>query len=158
LTAHSSTIDSLTFHVSLVGFVYILTYLFVDGITRFMSSELSQMYWGFFFIWALIIAYIVRRIMEKLRLDYLIDEESMRRITGLSVDFLVIAAITAISLTVVWTFIIPIVIISIVAGATTLIWILYFGQRLWDEYTLERITGLYGMETGTIATGVMLVE
>ena len=68
------------------------------------------MYWGFFFIWGLIIAYIVRRIMEKLRLDYLIDEEGMRRITGLSVDFLVIAAITAISITVVWTFIIPIVI------------------------------------------------
>ena len=55
-------------------------------------------------------------------------------------------------------FIIPIAAISIISGVSTLLWILYFGRKLWKRYASERIAGLYGMETGTIATGLILVR
>ena len=158
LTTHPSTLDVLTFHFSLIGLVYLLTYGFLRLMEQLLPSDLGEMYWGFFFIWGILIAYIVRIVLERMKLDYMMDVGIQSRITGLSVDILVTAAITAISIQVVWMFIIPIAVMSIVAGIVTLLWILYFGRKLWDRYMFERIAGLYGMETGTIATGLILVR
>ena len=158
LTTHSSAIDSLSFHLSLVGLVYVLTYFFVKGLAYIAPSDLAEMYWGFFFIWGLLIAYIVRWIIEKIGVGYVLNIEMQERITGFGIDFLVVAAITAISLTVVWEYMVPIIVISAVTGVLTLLWIFYFGSKLWREYTFERISGLYGMETGTLATGLILVR
>ncbi len=158
MTTHPATIDSLTFHFSLIGVVYILTYSFLKLMDHILPSDLAKMYWGFFFIWGLLIAYIFRILIEKTKLDYLVDAGIQSRITGWSVDMLVTGAITAISIQVIWTFIVPITVMSIVAGVATIFWILYFGRKLWNRYTFERIAGLYGMETGTIATGLILVR
>ena len=157
-TTHPSTLDSLTFHFSLIGLVYLLTYGFLRLMEKLLPSDLAEMYWGFFFIWGLLIAYILKVSLEKMKLDYMLDAGLQSRITGWSVDILVTGAITAISIQVVWMFIIPIAVISIVSGVLTLLWILYFGKKLWERYKFERIAGLYGMETGTIATGLILVR
>ncbi|HEC89343.1 MAG TPA: hypothetical protein ENI44_02035 [Thermoplasmatales archaeon] len=157
-TTHPSTLDSLTFHFSLIGLVYLLTYGFLRLLEKLLPSDLAEMYWGFFFIWGLLIAYILKVSLEKMKLDYMLDAGLQSRITGWSVDILVTGAITAISIQVVWMFIIPIAVISIVSGVLTLLWILYFGKKLWERYKFERIAGLYGMETGTIATGLILVR
>lgn len=157
-TTHPSTLDSLTFHFSIIGLVYLLTYGFLRLLEEFLPSDLAEMYWGFFFIWGLLIAYIFRVFLEKMKLDYMLDIGIQNRITGWSVDILVTAAITTISIQVVWIFIIPIAVISIISGVSTLLWILYFGRKLWKRYASERIAGLYGMETGTIATGLILVR
>jgi ESS family glutamate:Na+ symporter len=116
------------------------------------------MLWGFFFIWGLLIAFIIRIIIEKVGIGHHLDHELQSRITGWGVDFLVVAAITAISIKVVIDYAIPIFTIAIVVGVLTLIWIYYLGQRIWKKYKFERIAGLYGMETGTVATGLMLIR
>jgi len=157
-TTHPATLDSLSFHVAIIGFVYILTFGFLSILEMISPSDIAEMYWGFFFIWGLLIAYIVRIVIEKIGIGYLLDRELQGRITGWGVDFLVVAAITAISIKVVIEYAAPIFTIAIIVGVVTLLWIYYFGQKLWNKYKFERTAGLYGMETGTVATGLMLIR
>jgi ESS family glutamate:Na+ symporter len=157
-TTHASTIDSLSLHAALIGFVYILTYGFIKILELFSPSDIAEMLWGFFFIWGLLIAFIIRIIIEKIGIGHHLDHELQSRITGWGVDYLVVAAITAISLKVFIDYAIPIFTIALVVGVLTLIWIYYFGNRIWKKYRFERTAGLYGMETGTVATGLMLIR
>lgn len=157
-TTHPATLDSLSFHFALIGVVYIITFGFLSILESISPSDIAEMYWGFFFIFGLLIAYIIRIIIEKIGIGYLLDRELQGRITGWGVDFLVVAAITAISIKVVISYAIPIFSIAIIVGFLTLLWIYYFGQKLWDKYKFERSAGLYGMETGTVATGLMLIR
>ena len=43
-------------------------------------------------------------------------------------------------------------------AAATLIWIVFIGRRIWKEDVYERIVGAFGMETGTVATGLVLIR
>ena len=157
-TTHPANIDSLTFHVALVGVVYVLTYGFLKMLELVTPPDVSEMYWGFFFIWGLLIAFIVKKIIQIVKTDYMLDPELQGRITGWGVDYLIVAAITTISLRIILNYAVPILLIATSAGIATLLWTIYFGPRLWKEHTFERTAGVYGMETGTIATGLLLIR
>jgi len=96
--------------------------------------------------------------MEKLDLGYLIDREIQKRITGWSVDFLLVATISAIEIAIIWKYLLPMSIISIVTGIVTLFVIVYIGKRIWKEFAFERTAGIYGTCTGTVPSGLLLVR
>ena len=157
-TTHPANVDSLSFHFALAGFVYIATYGIVSALTTVLPDDIAKMIWGFFFFFGLLIAVVIRFIIEKLDLGYLIDRDVQKRITGWSVDFLIVATIAAIELAVVWIYVLPIAIISIVSGVSTLLVVLYLGKRMWSQYTFERIAGIFGTVTGTVPSGLLLVR
>ena len=95
-----------------------------------VPPDVAAILWGFFFIFGLGFALVIRRIMEKLGVDHLIDSGIQRRITGWSVDFLIVATVMAIQLTVVWQYILPISTISIISGAFTTLVVIYLGKRI----------------------------
>jgi ESS family glutamate:Na+ symporter len=95
--------------------------------------------------------------MGKLGVDYLIDPGIQRRITGWSIDFLIVATIMAIQLTIVWAYILPISVISLSCGALTTIAVLFMGKRLWS-YNLERTVVIFGTVTGTVSCGLLLLR
>ena len=158
LTTHSSSIDALTVHAALIGVVYLITYGFLFLLEQVSPSDLIEMYWGFFFIFGLLFAFLLRKIIEKIGADHVLDERLQNRITGLSVDLLIVTSIIAISFAVVWQFMIPLIIMAAITAAITLFWILYIGRRIWREDVYERISGVFGMETGTVATGLVLIR
>ena len=158
LTTHSSAIDSLTVHTSLIGVVYLLTYGFVTVLESLLPSDIAEMLWGFFFIWGLLLAFIIRNIIEKAGAGHVLDNRLQSRITGWGVDLLIVTSILAISMAVVWEYIFPIMFMVLVTAAVTLLWIFYIGKHVWQEQTYERIAGLFGMETGTVATGLVLIR
>lgn len=158
LTTHSSVIDSLTVHTSMIGVVYLLTYGFVLLCTSVLPADIGEMFWGFFFIWGLLFAFIMRHLIELAGAGHVLDHRLQSRITGWGVDLLVATSIVAISMAVVWTYIIPIMLIVILTAALTLLWIFYLGKYVWNTFRYERIAGLYGMETGTVATGLVLIR
>ncbi len=158
LTTHSSVIDSLTVHTSLIGVVYLLTYGFVLLCVSVLPSEIGEMFWGFFFIWGLLFAFIIRNIIEKAGAGHVLDNQLQSRITGWGVDLLVVTSILAISMAVLWEFIVPIMLMVVLGAVLTFLWIFYIGKYIWREYKGERIAGMYGMETGTVATGLVLIR
>jgi ESS family glutamate:Na+ symporter len=117
----------------------------------------ASILWGFFFIFGLIIALAARWALGRFNVDYLIDPGVQRRITGWSIDFLIVATIMAIKLTIVWTYILPISVISICCGAVTTVAMLFLGKRLWS-YNLERTVAIFGTVTGTVSCGLLLLR
>jgi ESS family glutamate:Na+ symporter len=157
LPFHSSNLESLTFHVALVGFVYVLTYGFVKYIGVIVPADVASILWGFFFIFGLGFALGVRWLMEKFDIGHLIDSGIQRRITGMSVDFLIVSTVMAIKLTIVWQYILPILAISLVSGGLTTVTVIFLGKRIWT-YNFERTIAIYGAVTGTVSSGLLLLR
>jgi ESS family glutamate:Na+ symporter len=150
-------VESLAFQTALVRFVYILTYACVKYIGMIVPADVASILWGVFFIFGLGIALLVRLVMTKFNIDHLADAGLQRRITGWSVDFLIIATVMAIELAVVWEYIIPISVISLTVGVVTTFAIIYLGKRIWS-YNLERMVAVYGAVTGTVSCGLLLLR
>jgi len=157
LPFHSSNLDSLAFHTALVGLVYVLSYGFVKYLGLILPADVASILWGFFFIFGLGIALGIRWIMAGLAIEHLIDPGIQRRISGWSVDFLIVSTVMAIKLTVVWRYILPIAAISLFSGALTTFMVVYLGKRIWS-YNFERTIAIYGAVTGTVSSGLLLLR
>ena len=157
LTMHSGNIETLAFHAALIGFVYILTYAFTLSLGKILPPDIGKMLWGFFFFFGMVIAFLLRMIMKRLGIEHLIDSGLQRRITGWSVDFLIISTVMAIQIVVLWKYIIPVSIIAISGGLFTTLIVVYLGRRLWS-YNIERTVAIYGAVTGTVSSGLLLLR
>lgn len=157
LTMHSSNVDTLAFHLAMVGLVYVLAYGLVSLLHTIFPEKAVKANWGFFFFYGLFTAIVVRNVMKKLNIMDLIDPGMQRRITGWAVDFLIISTIMGIQVGVVKEFIIPITVMSLAAGIVTTLAVVYFGRRL-EALNLERMVVIYGTCTGTVSSGLLLLR
>ncbi len=156
-TVHSNNMDTLAFHLGMVGLVYILTYGVIWVIAGLLGPKMGPMLWGFFFFMGLVVAMLVRLIMTKLGLAHVLDSGVQRRITGWSIDFLLTATVMAIKLFVVWEYIVPIALMSLFSGVLTTVVVVYLGNRIWS-LNLERSMAIFGTVTGTVSTGLLLLR
>ncbi len=156
-STHSANVDSLAFQAALVGMVYLLTYGFVRLLNAPFSNTVRQLNWGFVFFYGLLVALLVGWLMKKIGISFLIDAGTQKRITGWSIDFLIVATILAIKPAIVVKFIVPILVISLATGIITTFMLVYFGRRL-PEYNVERMVLLYGTCTGTLSSGLLLLR
>ena len=157
LTLHTGNIDSIAFPAALVGLVYLLTYAFIIYAGMFIPADAAEILWGFFFVLGLMFAVLVRMAIHKSGYIHLINPGIQRRITGWSIDFLMVATIMAIQLMVVWKYILPITVISAINGCLTTLFVLFLGKRLMD-YNIERTAAIYGAVTGTVSCGLLLLR
>jgi ESS family glutamate:Na+ symporter len=157
LTLHTENIDNLSFQLGLVGVIYIITYFFCDGIVQLLPAQTGKILWGFFFAIGMVIAVLFRFLMNKAGVANIIDPGIQRRITGFGIDIMITATLMAIQLGIVWTFIVPIMVISIPSGIITLLSILYFGKRM-HSMKVEHTIVTYGMYTGQMSTGLLLLR
>jgi ESS family glutamate:Na+ symporter len=162
LTTTSEAIESFAFHTALIGLMMLLTYVIINPIVNLLikvgAADFASTLEGFFFIFATLLTLLMRIIVHKIGLGHLIDNGTMSRIAGLSVDFLVVCAIAAISLAVVINFIVPILITGVAVGLITLYFSFWYAKRSFDKYPFERAIAIYGMLTGTINTGLILLR
>ena len=157
LTFHSGNVDSLAFQAALIGVVYALTFGFVKYLGKIVPPDIASILWGFFFIFGLGIALITKWAMDKFNIGHLADSGIQRRLTGWSVDFLIVSTVMAIKLAVVMKYIIPISVISLFIGTVTTLAVVYLGKRIWS-YNLERTAAVYGAVTGTVSSGLLLLR
>lgn len=157
LTMHSGNVDTLAFHAALIGLVYVLTYGVVMALGKILPVDAGKIIWGFFFFFGMGIGLMVKWIMGLLGIDHLIDSGVQRRVTGWAVDYLIIATVMAIQVVVVWQYILPISVISILCGVLTTVAVVFLGNRL-DDYNLERTVAIFGTCTGTVSSGLLLLR
>lgn len=163
------SIDGLTLQFILIGGVYLLTYLTISGAQTLLSgmgkfgSNLAQLLWGFSFIIGAVYGMGVRKLLDFFfkkgwMENHYTSNYLLERISGCSFDFMITAAISAISLHMLKGYFVPLAIISALGGLVTIWYILKLGRRLYREATLENILAMYGMLTGTISTGIALLR
>ena len=155
-TFHSGNIETVAAHFAIMG----LTYLIALALSKLISfiPVLGSTFSAMVFMWGMIAAYIVRAILEKLKIDYIINNAFQSRVTGFFSDYLVVCAFMAIQVGVIGKWIIPILIISVVDALATYFICLYFGSRLGSDHDFERVLGVYGTSTGTTPSGLSLVR
>jgi ESS family glutamate:Na+ symporter len=156
MTTHSGNVDSLAFQAAAVGIVYMLTYLGYWAVGLIFGPP-GKSAWGFFFFFGMLLGIVVRVIMQKLGSGYLLNRDTQNRITSLGVDVLVTATLISVKLSVVWAYIVPLVVIAAAGGLWTTFYMLYFGRRV-GELGFERMCVQFGCNTGTVSTGLLLLR
>lgn len=164
MTTESEAIDSFSLHVGMVLAVYLLAYLLLLAITELLTligplgADLAVNLWGISFIFSALTAIVVRGIMSSTGLDFVVDNKTLTRISGLSVDLMVVSAIAAISLVVVQAYLIPIILLSLIAGTITLAVVPWFCSRIFVDHRFHRALLIFGVSTGTLPTGLALLR
>jgi ESS family glutamate:Na+ symporter len=164
LSTDNEAIDSFSFHAAAVVFTYLLSYLLLLGLTKLLSfagkagMDLATNLWGINFIFSSVTAIVVRKIVVLLKVDYVLENETLSRLAGFSVDFMVAGSIAAISLVFVAEFWFPILLMSTVCGLMTIIVIPWLCSRMFHDYRFERMLMIYGVSTGTLSTGLALLR
>jgi ESS family glutamate:Na+ symporter len=162
LTLSPEAIEPMAFQMGLIGLIYALTYGLITILTNLMKNhglgDFVDTIWSFHFVIGLLIAVLVRKILDLTNKSYVIDTGLMNRISGVAVDFMVTGSIVAINLVIVGKYWLPITLISIVAGLLTYFIIRFASQRAFDDYNFERMIGIFGEMTGTINSGLVLIR
>lgn len=157
LTIHSGNAETLTFQAALIGVVYGVTYIIIQAAGSLLPQDAATILWGFFFFVGLGVALGLKKAMEMAGLGHLTDPGIQRRITGWSVDLLIVATVMAIQLTVVWEYILPIGAVSLTIGCLTTFLVIWFGRRV-PGFPLERTAAIFGTVTGTVSCGLLLLR
>ncbi len=163
-TTDLEAIDPLSFHAAAVAFTYLLSFLLLTGLGALLGlagkagRDLATNLWGMNFIFSALTAIVVRKVMDVLRIGYVLDNDALSRISGFSVDFMVTGALAAISLVFVGRYWLPIVAVGTLGGILTTVSIPWLCSRAFKDHRYERMVMLYGVSTGTLSTGLALLR
>ncbi len=162
-------VDDFTVQIALVGVVYAVTYgllVLLDFLVTPLGSfgkTLTDLFWGFNFLFGTILAILAKKILNKLKdkgtisVNYA-DNYLLQKISAGSFDIMITAGIAAISISVLYDYLIPILIIGTVGGIFTMFYTVFIAKKIYDSEIIENIACLYGMWTGTITTGIALLR
>ena len=164
LKTDTEAIDSFSLHMALVLTAYFMSWLLLTGIGELlalagpMGVELATNLWGINFIFAAFMGLTLRHILVKFKVEYIADNRTLTRITGLSVDIMVASAVAAISLVTVWQYWLPILILAVVGAVMTFYATIWFCSRLFYDHRFLRTLLIFGVSTGTLSTGLALLR
>ena len=164
LSSDNEAIDSFSLHSAVVIFTYLLSYLLLVGIGALLSlageagRNLATNLWGINFIFSSLMGLAVRRLAVLLKIEHILDDGTLTRLSGFSVDFMVAGSIAAISLVFVGAFWFPILLMSTLCGIMTIIITPWICSRLFRGERFERMLMIYGVSTGTLSTGLALLR
>lgn len=166
----AESIDRLSVQAALIGLVYLLTYLFTAGLVWVLETyapglarSVSSLLWGFNFIVGSMVAMACRGIIGGLRKAKIMKRQYqnnylLSRLAGLCFDVMIAAGIAGIEikdLTGNW---IPFLLMAVSGGIVTFVYLKWLCKRLYPSYEYEGFLSMYGMLTGTISSGVLLLR
>lgn len=163
-TVSSASVDSFALHLALVGVAIFIGYGIKQGLTGIESLFPAMKQNGLLssfplfplsMVGGLLIQLFISRV---LKLPYLLDRETLLRISGTALDFLVLSAIAMINISLISKNILPLLII-VAAG---IIWniscVLFLAKRLLPDAWFERAIAEMGQSMGVTATGLLLLR
>lgn len=165
----SESLDKISIQISLIGIVYLATYLTLVGVSKVLAplgtfgQTFSQLLWGFHFNIGAIYGILMRVILNRLKKRNIVihsypNNYLLQRIAGGSFDFMITASIAAISIYTLKVFVAPIILVTTIGGIVTILYTVFMCKKIFKQNTLENIGGFYGMQTGTISTGMALLK
>lgn len=166
----SESIDKLSVQIFMVLFIYLLTYLFTLGITSGISSiseglanTVNTLLWGFNFIIGSALAMLIRVILESAKKAKLIERQYqnnylLNRISGFFFDIMIVAGIASIKIEDLSGLWVPFILISVFGGVITWLWLKFACKKAYKDYYYEGLMSMYGMLTGTIGSGILLLR
>ncbi|HHY65163.1 MAG TPA: sodium:glutamate symporter [Clostridiaceae bacterium] len=166
----SESVDRLSVQFALILIIYLATYLLSLGATSLLaaiapglSKSLSPIIWGFNFIIGSVLAIGLRlgfNVLTKAKImtrqypnNYL-----LARISGLSFDFMTISGIASIEFKKLEGLWLPFGLMAVLGGIVTYYYLKWMCKKIYPGYEHEGMVSMYGMLTGTISSGVVLLR
>lgn len=162
-TIFCDSLDSLAFHISIIGIAILIGLGMLKGMQylEFLCRPGAQVLFfkGFpLFPLCMIGGVIVQTLLNKVRIGHLIDKEQMQRLSGASLDFLVVAAVAAIQLKVVAASFVPLLIMTAAGAIFSVFMVMFVAPQLFRKSWFEKAISEFGQATGVTATGLMLLR
>ena len=170
----SESMDKFTVQIALVFIAYIAAYLFMRGIDAIVTTgvlgnfgynTVRPLVWGFNFLIGTLFALLEKTVLRGLKKAGIVKREytnnfMQNRISGFLFDLMVVASIAAIRLDAFTErpFIIPLSLICVAGAVVSYLYLNPLCARVFPQYRHEAFLSLYGMLTGTVSTGVILLR
>lgn len=166
----AESLDKFSVQVALVLLVYGATFLLTKGLTDLfaaisagLANTLNPLLWGFNFMIGCGLAIGARVAMKGLRKAKLMNRQYqnnylLSRISGVAFDIMIVAGIASIEIGDLSGLWLPFILMAVAGAIMTLIHLRYVCKLVYKDYYYEGLLSMYGMMTGTISSGVLLLR
>ena len=158
--SHAGTVDSLAWHLGLLGIAYVITYLWLSLMQPLVAgSQVLSVFFSYnlFFAHGLTICVLMRFAIDRLGWAHRVDDDTLKRITSASVDFMVVATLMSIQITVLAALLVPVLLVATSITLVTLVGALVIG-RMSGRLGAERAVTAFGCCCGSTGTGLLLLR
>ena len=158
----NESVDKFTIQAGFVAAAYALAFLFMCFLGK-LSAFTNSIAWGFNFLWASIAAMIIKVIVKNLKKSRLmnrryINNYQMDRISGFAFDLMIVAGVSAIEISDIKKYIVPIAVICVVGALVTYAYIRLVAIECFKGFEHEFFLMCFGTLTGTASNGVILMK
>lgn len=164
-TTASESMDTMTLHIALVMFTYLLSYLAMAGIEGIVAKfvggkvlEAVEGLWGINFVFSSLIAILVRKVIIATKCEHIIDNGTLNRIDGIAVDFTIAACLGAISIVALQRYWWLIIVLTLGGVFITCFVTPWLCSRLFTDFSFFRFLMIFGTANGTLPTALSLVR
>ena len=166
----AESVDRFSIQIALVLLVYFVTYLVTWGITSGigaaapgLSKTVNSLLWGFNFIIGSALAILVKTLMKGAKKLKWMNRQYqnnylLSRISGFFFDLMIVAGIASIDLEELKGLWVPFILMAVAGGIVTWLYLKRVCRRIYGDYFYEGLFSMYGMLTGTISSGVLLLR
>ena len=162
-TVYSDSVDSLAWHVAIVGLAILLGFGMLKGLqaaeAALFPAAKTRIFAGFpLFPLCMLGGVALQSVARVARLRLFIDRSQMQRIAGTALDFLSLAAVATIQISVVaqnWQPLAMMIVAGAVWTAGSIFWL---APRMFRKAWFERAITEFGQATGVTATGLLLLR
>lgn len=166
----ADSIDRFSIQAVMVLMVYLFTYLVTWGLTSGIAAVspaladlLNSLLWGFNFIIGSVLALLVRVGLNKAQEAGWVTRQYqnnylLNRISGFFFDLMIVAGIASIDLEDISGLLMPFVLIVLAGAICTWLYLRIVCQKTYGSYYREGLISMYGMLTGTIGSGILLLR
>ena len=166
----AESLDRFSVQVAFVLVVYGATFLLTKGLTGFLSTYvpalgnmLNSMLWGFNFMIGSGLAIAFRSALKCMQKNKIVTRQYqnnylLSRISGVAFDIMIIAGIGSIEIEDLAGLWLPFILMALAGATVTLFHLQYVCKKVYKDYYYEGLLSMYGMMTGTISSGVLLLR
>lgn len=158
----NDSVDKLSIQIGIVAICYAITFGIMFGLAQF-GDFVSNIAWGFNFIFGVITATLVKLVLVKLKTKNIIKQKyinnyQMDRISGFAFDLMIIAGVAAIDIHKIQGYIPEIIALSVVGTIVTYIYVRIITKHCFKGIEHEMFLVNFGTLTGTASNGMILLR
>lgn len=166
----AESLDKFSVQAALVLLVYGLTYLVtwgatsgISAISEGLANTINPLLWGFNFIIGSALAMGGRFVLSHLRKVKLMNRKYqnnylLSRISGLAFDVMIVAGLACIEVEDLSGLWLPFILMVVFGAIVTLMHLKFVCSIVYKDYYYEGLVSMFGMMTGTISSGVLLLR
>ena len=152
-TVNAMSIDTLTWHFSLILVAVGMAYG-MNAVLKILLPSVSFPVYGL----ALVCSIVLQGILKLINLDEYVDKKIITHIGSSATDYLVAFGVASINISVVLKYLVPILVFSVLGFISVVAWFWIVSPRFFRNYWFERGIYIFGLSTGVMATGVILLR